>query len=328
MKVAVGGFDTAIRIWDTKTGACERTLVGHTGVVLSLELLSYASSGHVAQWLASASYDRTIKVWNLANGECVCTLSGHTDTIRELKLLTATSEILLLASAADDRTIRLWRTGPFTAYPTLHAGTLLGHTDQVLALERLGHTYYQNEDSLFLASASADRTVRIWSVRRQRCVHTLLGHSASVLALARIDVNDRLASASADGYVKIWSWLSGECEHTLRSTISIASIFTLKYLSGGHLACGHSNGTIVVWSVVGARGEEGESKCCMISSWHAHSLAVSSLEASEDGHTIVSASIDKRLSVWTDWRGGGVPTRTTLQTAAVNPSALFALKRI
>jgi WD40 repeat protein len=51
-----GSADGTIRVWDSATGACLRTLVGHGGYVSSLAMLSDGR-------LISSSGDKTVRVW-------------------------------------------------------------------------------------------------------------------------------------------------------------------------------------------------------------------------------------------------------------------------
>ena len=61
-----------------------------------------------------------------------------------------------------------------------------------------------------LASASADTTIKVWSLSTGRCLKTLYGHDDEVLC---IDVlpNNRLVSFALDGNIRVWSLESGEC---------------------------------------------------------------------------------------------------------------------
>ena len=54
--LASGSMDKTIKIWDTSSGTCIKTLKGHTHSVNSLCLLTDGT-------LASGSYDNTIKIW-------------------------------------------------------------------------------------------------------------------------------------------------------------------------------------------------------------------------------------------------------------------------
>ena len=87
--------------------------------------------------------------------------------------------------------------------------TLEGHSDSVASVAF-------SPDSTRLASASYDRTVKIWDAGSGACLQTLEGHSDSVNSVAFSPDSTRLASASDDRTVKIWdAGGSGACLQTL-----------------------------------------------------------------------------------------------------------------
>lgn len=62
-------------------------------------------------------------------------------------------------------------------------------------------------DSMYLASASKDSTVKIWSVtdkERGKAKHTLSGHHDEVYALDWAPNGGQLASGSKDRTIKVW----------------------------------------------------------------------------------------------------------------------------
>ncbi|KAF2815354.1 HET-domain-containing protein [Mytilinidion resinicola] len=87
--------------------------------------------------------------------------------------------------------------------------TLEGHSNSVKSVAF-------SHDSTRLASASDDRTVKIWDASSGACLSTLEGHSNySVRSVAFSHDSTRLASASNDYTVKIWDASSGACLSTL-----------------------------------------------------------------------------------------------------------------
>ena len=63
-RAVTGSFDKTVRVWDLKTGACLKTLMGHTGSVWSV---SVTPDGRRA---VSGSEDETVRVWDLETGAC------------------------------------------------------------------------------------------------------------------------------------------------------------------------------------------------------------------------------------------------------------------
>lgn len=59
-------------------------------------------------------------------------------------------------------------------------------------------------DGKWLASSSADMTVRLWSTSSWRCAHTLQGHSQGISDCAFTADSQYIASASDDRTAKLW----------------------------------------------------------------------------------------------------------------------------
>src|SRR5947207_10225248 len=82
--------------------------------------------------------------------------------------------------------------------------TLEGHSNWVSSVAF-------SHDSARLASASGDKTVKIWDVSSGECLQTLEGHSNWVNSVAFSHDSTRLASGSLDNTVNIGDVSSCEC---------------------------------------------------------------------------------------------------------------------
>ena len=69
-RLASGGLDNTVKVWDTQSGACVLSLEGHGNRVASV---AWSADG---QRLASGSGDRTIKLWDALSGKEIATLVG------------------------------------------------------------------------------------------------------------------------------------------------------------------------------------------------------------------------------------------------------------
>jgi WD40 repeat protein len=65
--IASGSGDRTVKLWDTATLQCTRTLSGHDHYV-------YAIAEVRSGIIASGSDDQTIRVWSTATGECLATI--------------------------------------------------------------------------------------------------------------------------------------------------------------------------------------------------------------------------------------------------------------
>ncbi|TMC15570.1 MAG: hypothetical protein E6J34_21795 [Chloroflexi bacterium] len=98
-RIASGGTDTTIRIWDATIGKTLLTLRGHTSCV---EAVVWSPDGRL---LASASDDQTVHVWEAATGRFLLHYDGHPDQVYTLAW---SPDGCLLASAGWDQMVQVW----------------------------------------------------------------------------------------------------------------------------------------------------------------------------------------------------------------------------
>ncbi|VXD22178.1 WD40 repeat domain-containing protein [Planktothrix paucivesiculata] len=119
--------------------------------------------------------------------------------------------------------------------------TLVGHTDEILALE-------VTPDSQWLISGSEDHTIKVWDIATGQEIYTLTGHTGSVLTLVLTSDGKQVISGSADHTIKVWSLETGQEIYTLRGHQGI--IPTLALSSDGKiLYSGSEDKTVKLWSL-------------------------------------------------------------------------------
>ena len=79
-------------------------------------------------------------------------------------------------------------------------------------------------DGKTLASASDDKTIRLWEAASGQPLRTLQGHQNSVLSIAWSPDGKTLASASGDGTVRLWP---GTVDGLLEQARNRIRLFTL-----------------------------------------------------------------------------------------------------
>lgn len=149
-----------------------------------------------ATTLAVGGHDHSVSIWNLDSDTPVRQLLGHSRGVTSLAML---PDEQLLVSAGLDNSLRVWdvNTDQSTnAIPLVRSLNI--HTQPVLDL-----ALRPSDGGLpAVASASEDRTVRLWQPTIGRMVR-FARLDATPLSLAWFPDGSRLAAACTDGRVRI-----------------------------------------------------------------------------------------------------------------------------
>ncbi|MEO3756518.1 trypsin-like peptidase domain-containing protein, partial [Streptomyces sp. B6B3] len=166
-------------------------------------------------------------------------LEGHIGGVRGVCSVLVSGHVLL-ASASDDATARIW--DPATGE---HFRTLKGHTRALRDVCGL-----RTQERTLLASASDDATARIWDPATGEHLHTLKGHRGGVRGVCAVHLADRtlLASASNDRTIRIWDPDTGQHLHTLEGhTRALRGVCAVHLADRTLLASASNDRTIRIW---------------------------------------------------------------------------------
>ena len=104
-----------------------------------------------------------------------------------------------------------------------------------------------SSDGRYVASGSADQTVKIWEIQTNKCLSTLQGHTSEVLSVSFSSDGRYVASGSRDQTVKIWEIQTNKCLSTLQGHTS--SVMSVSFSSdGGHIASASDDKSVMIWT--------------------------------------------------------------------------------
>ncbi|KAL0947656.1 hypothetical protein HGRIS_013743 [Hohenbuehelia grisea] len=157
-----------------------------------------------------------------------------------------------------------------------------GHTGAI-------HSVAVSHDGSRIASASGDKSMRVWDAGTgDSCSAPLTAHTSSVRSVAFSPDGARLVSGSLDGTLRVWDVRTRQ-EAPMRHTEWVRSV--AFSLDGKRVVSGSDDRMVRVWDANGTGDAEMES-------FSGHAGWISSVAFSPDGRLIASGSSDNTIRVW------------------------------
>lgn len=191
-------YTGSIMIWNYDTQSLVKTIEVSSLPVRNAKFIARK------QWIITSSDDMQIRVFNYNTMEKVTAFEAHTDYIRHLEVHPTLPCVL---SCADDMLIKLWDWDK-----SWHCTQVFeGHGHYVMMVK------FNPKDTNTFASASLDRTIRVWGLGSAHPHFALDGHERGVNCIDYYPGGDKpyLISGSDDRTVKIWDYQTKAIIHTL-----------------------------------------------------------------------------------------------------------------
>ncbi|GFZ21637.1 WD-40 repeat family protein [Actinidia rufa] len=231
--VASASFDKSVKLWNGITGKFVAAFRGHVGPVYQI---SWSADSRL---LLSGSKDSTLKVWDIRTQKLKQDLPGHADEVFAVDWSPDGEKV---ASGGRDRVLKLWMVfvpfsfGTDNIYPLLGEQMALERYNKMKgsAPERLvsgsddftmflwepavskhpktrmtghqqlvNHVYF-SPDGQWVASASFDKSVKLWNGITGKFVAAFRGHVGPVYQISWSADSRLLLSGSKDSTLKVW----------------------------------------------------------------------------------------------------------------------------
>lgn len=179
----LGANDGSATLWETTSGNCINTLIGHKSIIIKAV---FSSDDKL---LATAGWDSRIRLWEVSTGKCL-KVFNHNHIINSIAF---TKDGTQLLSCSKDNTLKLWSVN--TDAECLF--TMIGHSGNV-------NTAVFSKDEKYILSASEDSTVRIWETATGKSLGVFSGHQGKVNGAVFLPGDSTILSFSDDKTIKKW----------------------------------------------------------------------------------------------------------------------------
>jgi WD40 repeat protein len=202
-----------VMIWDYESGSLAKSFEVSELPVRCAKFIERK------QWFVAASDDMRMRVFNYNTMEKVKEFEAHADYIRSLEVHPTLPYVL---SSSDDMTIKLWDWDRSFDCTQMFEG----HAHYVMQVK------INPKDTNTFASASLDRSIKVWGLGSHVPHYTLEGHERGVNCVDYYPSGDKpyILSGADDRTVKIWDY-----QVRLRCVCSMSFFVRVRtYLCSSH----------------------------------------------------------------------------------------------
>ena len=258
--------------------ACLPMFGEHKRAVSSVQLAPSRLTKHHAALCASALADGSVKIWDLGAS---ASASGDKD---ENKVASSTVAPAVSAAATSSSGASGGGNAASNSEYLLNpVSTLLGHS------RGINEVCWSKGGDPFCATASDDKTLRLWDAQTGDALVEFRGHDNFVFCCQFNQPSNLLVSGSFDETVKIWDVRSGECVSTLPAHSDPVTAVSFNR-DGTCVVSASHDGLIRIWDV--CTGE------CLKTIFAAGNPPVSHVTYSPNGKYVLAGTLDSTLRLW------------------------------
>ncbi|MGA1133629.1 MAG: AAA-like domain-containing protein [Prochlorotrichaceae cyanobacterium] len=258
---------------EKKTARLQRLLI----VAISIALVIVSTLGVTAATQYKQSLQRSVEAV-ITSSEALFASNQRLDALVEAIWAKEQVQTLLPPPplSTQERADRALRQALYSA---VEYNRLSGHQASIFSIDF-------SPDGTWLATASGDSTVKVWSAQG-KLLQTLNGHGSVVWSVAISPDGQSILTGSDDNLAKLWSQ-DGQLLATLRG--HRAGVLDVAFSPDGQLlATASGDGTVRLWNQDGSLRE-------IIA--HRAGVGVRSVQFSPTGDSILTASTDGTAQLW------------------------------
>ena len=269
-RLAAGGRDNVIRVWNTADGTLLKTLRGHAGSIRAVAFLPDSRQ------LLSAAHDGQVKLWDVdAYVETQAVppqvLAGHADAVLGADVA-ADGETVI--TAGRDRTAKLWNARTAAELKTLEEG----HSFLTSSVATLA-------DGKRMVTSAADGTTRIWNLETGA---ELRSHLETGRGAAPVESQDGawLLTGGPNRGAQLWNLADGKPVQAFAPHRTEPTALAISP-DGKQILTGEKSGRTNLWDV--ATGK-------LVWTVHHHSRKVTAAVFVDEGRAVLTASLDNSVA--------------------------------
>lgn len=287
--LAIACNSNDLKIMEAQTSKTQH-LKGHNDIVLCVRAIPCDS-----MCILTSSKDCSVLIWRFEPDTMISSIiyraTGHTHAIHALAVMV---DERVFFSGGEDTTLKRWsfveiqkeknqqQLARLVTKPLIADQTIKAHDD------RIDDITVSPNDQL-VATASRDKTVKIFSSTGLQILATLKGHRRGVHAVQFSPV-DQLVVTAGDSTLKMWNLQDFTCVKTFQG--HDCSVLNFTFLANGlQLLSVASDGNLKIWDC--------KNNNC-IKTIDAHSGNIWTLIKTQDDNLIVTGGQDERLIIWKD----------------------------